>query len=143
MVVEPVLMSIVYPSGMALATRSVPMIPFAPDRLSMMTGLPKDSESFWVITRPKMSAGPPAGNGTTSLIGLVGYDCANAPLLHNPEISNALIANTACTNRYAPPLSDPSVFGMLPPRAMLYGESMPQEKGNGPQGRKATPSYLF
>jgi hypothetical protein len=40
-------------------------------------------------------------------------------------------------------LSDPSVFGMLPPRAMLYGESMPQEKGNGPQGRKATPSYLF
>src|SRR5260221_703685 len=64
------------------------MIPFAPDRLSTMTGVPKDSESFWVIRRPKTSAGPPAGNGTTSLIGLVGYDCANAPVPHNPEVSN-------------------------------------------------------
>src|SRR6266849_5284178 len=119
------------------------MIPFAPDRLSTMTGVPKDSESFWVIRRPKTSAGPPAGNGTTSLIGLVGNDCANAPMPHNPEISNVLIANTACTNRYAPPLSDPSVFGMLPRERCWYGESMPQEKGNRPQGRKATPSYFF
>src|SRR6267378_2004294 len=118
------------------------MIPFAPDRLSTMTGVPKDSESFWVIRRPKTSAGPPAGKGTTSLIGFVGYDCANAPMPHNPEVSNVLTANTACTNRYAASLSDPSVFGMLPPRAMLYGESMPQEKVTDPRaGRRRRRAY--
>src|SRR5439155_21053940 len=99
------------------------MIPSAPDRLSTMTGLPKDSESFWVIRRPRTSAGPPAGNGTTSLIGLVGYDCANAPMHQNAEVSNVLIAITAWTNRCAPRLSDLSEFSMLPPRAMVCGES--------------------
>src|SRR5437667_9891297 len=105
------------------------MIPFAPDRLSTMTGVPKDSESFWVIRRPKTSAGPPAGNGTTSLIGLVGNDCANAPIPHNPEISNVLIANTACTNRYASPLSDLSVFGLLAREEMLVWRGSAPIKG--------------
>src|SRR4029077_14396523 len=119
------------------------MIPFAPDRLSTMTGLPKDSESFWVIRRPRTSAGPPAGNGTTSLIGLVGYDCAEAPTPQNPGVNNVLIAITACTNRKAPRLSDLSEFSMLPPRAMICGESMLQEKGNWPQWRKTTQSFSF
>src|SRR6266853_3860183 len=106
-----------------------------------MTGLPKDSESFWVIRRPRTSAGPPARKGTTSLIGLVGYDCANAPMPQNPEVNNVLIAITACTNRCAPRLSDLSEFGMLPPRAIVCGESMPQEKGNGPKaGRRCSRS---
>src|SRR6266852_6232684 len=108
------------------------MIPFAPDRLSTMTGLQKDSESFWVIRRPRTSAGPPAGNGTTSLIDLVGYDCANAPMPQNPEVNSVLIAITACTNWCARCLSALSEFSMLPPRAMVCGESMPQERAMDP-----------
>src|SRR6266853_4202330 len=119
------------------------MIPFAPDRLSTMTGLPNDSESFWVIRRPRTSAGPPAGNGTTSLIGLVGYDCANAPMHQNAELSNVLIATTACTNRCALRLSGLSEFSMLPPRAMVCGESMLQEKGRLTPGQEDEPSFSF
>src|SRR5258708_16207288 len=88
------------------------MIPLAPDRLSTMPGLPRDAESFCAIRRPSTSAAPPAGNGTTSLIGLAGYDCANAAMPHNPEVSNALIANAACRKRYPAPLSVLFVFGM-------------------------------
>src|SRR3989442_15988908 len=112
------------------------MIPFAPDRLSTMTGLPKASESFWVIRRPRTSAGPPAGNGTTSLIGLVGYDCANAPMHQNAEVSNMLIAITAWTNRCAPRLDDLPGFSILPPQAVGGGEGMLQEKGRRTPGQE-------
>src|SRR6266852_5096192 len=105
------------------------MIPFAPDRLSTTTGLPKDSESFWVIRRPSTSAGPPAGNGTTSLIGLVGYDCANAARPHTSEASKALIANTVFAKRYPTPLSILFEFGMLPPRITSYGKRCAHQNG--------------
>src|SRR5512136_2618132 len=101
------------------------MIPFAPDRLSTMTGVPRDSESFWVIRRPRTSAGPPAGNGTTSLIGLVGYDWANAATPHNPEVSKVLIANTVFRKRYPPRLSILFTFGTLPPRTLRMAKGAP------------------
>src|SRR3954462_3797005 len=45
---------------------------------SMITGCPSSVDMPWASPRPKMSAGPPAGNGTIMRTGLVGYACASA-----------------------------------------------------------------
>src|SRR5687767_15479684 len=56
----------------------MPMIPFAPGRLSTMTCWPQDSVSFWATWRAMMS-GPEAGAcGTMIRMGRVGYVCAVA-----------------------------------------------------------------
>src|SRR5208282_2788209 len=55
------------------------MLPAAPGRLSMTTGCPNDSASRCPTSRARMSVVPPAGNGTTSRIGLLGYGWASAP----------------------------------------------------------------
>ena len=65
--------SSVRPSGADFATRSPPMVPVAPGRLSMMTGTPRRSESFWPTMRATVSVGPPGAFGTISLIGCVVY----------------------------------------------------------------------
>ena len=56
------------------------MIPAAPDLFSTTTGVDIRSESRCAITRPAESVTPPAGHGTTILIGLFGYACAYARL---------------------------------------------------------------
>src|SRR5262245_21968888 len=66
---------------------SMPMAPPAPPRFSMMTGVLRLSDIFCPITRARMSFAPPARNGTTNLIGLLGKSaCAFAGL--------AAVANT-------------------------------------------------
>src|SRR5882672_9282296 len=70
-------MPIVWPSGGALATISVPITLPAPGRLSTITGWPSAAASFAPTARDKMSAVPPAANVTMIRIGLVGY-CAEA-----------------------------------------------------------------
>ena len=57
---------------LASGTLSMPVTPPTPLRLSRMTGWPSSSCIFCPTERPMMSAGPPAGNGTISLIGRVG-----------------------------------------------------------------------
>src|ERR1019366_2371764 len=60
------------------ATASVPSTPPWPPRLSITTGCFVSSDMRWPITRAMMSLGPPAGNGTTSRIALLGNSCAAA-----------------------------------------------------------------
>src|SRR5262249_28123942 len=63
----------------ALATKSTPVTPAAPLLFSTSTGWPSSGDMRSPRLRPKMSAGPPAGKGTTSVRGLVGKaDCASA-----------------------------------------------------------------
>ena len=62
----------VYPSGAALATTSVPMLPPAPGRFSITNGCLRLSDSLSAMTRATMSDGEPAVDGTTSLIGRFG-----------------------------------------------------------------------
>src|SRR6476660_25764 len=52
------------------------MVPPAPPRLSITTGWPRLSCSFWPSTRPTMSVPPPGGYGTTRRIGRVGKGSA-------------------------------------------------------------------
>src|SRR5438552_18597006 len=70
-------MPMVWPSGGALATISVPITPPAPDRLSAITGWPSAAASFAPTARDSRSVVPPTANGTMMRIGLVGY-CAEA-----------------------------------------------------------------
>ena len=73
MVIDPTLpSSSVYPSGADLATNSEPMMAEAPARFSTTTGWPICSASRCASVLPMMSALPPGGNGTTSLIGFAG-----------------------------------------------------------------------
>src|SRR4051812_34261238 len=76
-------MPIVVPSGAALATASVPVLPPAPGLFSTVTVMP--GWRLWMssaIRRPMMSGVAPGAKGTTSLTGLVGHgaegDCADA-----------------------------------------------------------------
>src|SRR6185436_9962765 len=68
----------VYPSGADLAAASTPMLPPAPGLLSTTTVHLFISVSFCATTRDMMSVPPAGGNGTISLIGLLGYSCATA-----------------------------------------------------------------
>src|SRR5262249_40127048 len=54
-----------------------------------MTGWPSGSRMPSATMRPIASAGPPAPNGTTSVIGRDGYDCANAIPLAPTAKANA------------------------------------------------------
>src|SRR5947207_4472945 len=70
-------MPMVWPSGGALATISVPITLPAPGRLSVITGWPSAAASFAPTARDRVSEVPPAANVTMMRIGLVGY-CAEA-----------------------------------------------------------------
>src|SRR5262245_18579593 len=68
----------VWPSGAALTTRSEPMLPPAPPRLSTMHGLASSSCKPLAIGRAAISEGPPAGHGPMIVTCFDGYDCAEA-----------------------------------------------------------------
>ena len=56
-----------------------PIEPDPPIWLSITTGLPHRSPSFWPTRRAITSSGPPAANGTTNRTGFEGYvSCAFA-----------------------------------------------------------------
>src|SRR5687768_9863152 len=56
-------------------TVSAPITPAAPGLLSMTTFWPSRAPIPFARRRAVVSACPPGGNGTTSMIGLVGYSC--------------------------------------------------------------------
>ena len=62
----------VYPSAFDFATISVPIMLPAPVRLSITTCWPSTSGSFDATMRMSTSVEPPAPNGITTRIGLVG-----------------------------------------------------------------------
>src|SRR6266446_6533504 len=70
--------SSVVPSGLALATTSVPITPPAPPRFSTTTAWPHFCESFAATVRAVMSVPPPGANGTMNVTGFAGYGCASA-----------------------------------------------------------------
>ncbi len=55
-----------------------PTVPPPPALLSMAIGCPRIFEALSAIARIEISVEPPAGHGTISVIGLVGYSCAPA-----------------------------------------------------------------
>jgi hypothetical protein len=62
-------MSSVYPSGLALAAISAPMLPPMPERLSIATDWPQASARLGPAVRASTSTTLPVGNGATMLIG--------------------------------------------------------------------------
>src|SRR3954451_17193118 len=55
-----------------------PTVPPPPALLSMTMGWPMNFDALSAIARIEMSVDPPAGHGTISVIGLVGYSCVSA-----------------------------------------------------------------
>ena len=92
-------MPMVWPSGSDLATEAVPVRPPAPARFSITTVCPSSAANLSPRMRAKVSAGPPAGNGTTNLMVLLGYSWAAAvsgqarrPSRHMRRISDDMAA---------------------------------------------------
>src|SRR4051812_46997163 len=74
---------IVYPSGAAFATSSVPMMPFAPPRLSTTTCAPSASAIPGATVRATISTTPPGGKPTTKRSGFAGNASAAKTLALN------------------------------------------------------------
>src|SRR5262249_51732054 len=75
----------------------MPIMPFAPARLSTSTVFPIPSFIFWASGRVSMSIGPPGGYGTTMRTGLAGNlpvegACARASPPALPSASTTTIA---------------------------------------------------
>ena len=69
---EALIMPMTWASVPALATKSTPVTPAAPLLFSTSTGWPNRVEMPCARWRPNTSDGPPAGNGTTKVMGLLG-----------------------------------------------------------------------
>src|SRR5689334_5708770 len=77
----------VYPSGAAFATASVPIIPPAPGLFSTITGWPMRLRSGSARTRANVSGVEAAANGTMIRIGRCGQSCANAKVESSAPIA--------------------------------------------------------
>ena len=71
-------MATVYPSGVARATRLPAIVPPAPAVFSITTGWPSERAMRSPRMRAIVSVGPPAANGTTTVMGREGYAWAAA-----------------------------------------------------------------
>src|SRR5687768_15548837 len=91
-----------------------PTVPLPPALLSMAIGCPSTLDALSAIARIEMSVEPPAGHGTISVIGLVGYSCAPAAA----EISMPTAA-TAIVRRLRRTISNPP-GGLLDREARFF-----------------------
>src|SRR3954468_8381174 len=73
-----------------------PTVPPPPALLSMTMGWPMNFDALSAIARIEMSVDPPAGHGTISVIGLVGYSCASAGLAKIAAAAIAMIRGLLC-----------------------------------------------
>src|SRR6185295_4986660 len=84
----------------------MPMMPFAPPRLSTITCCPKLSDIFCTMMRPARSMPPPAKDPITSRMGRVGYDCASA----DAHIDARAHASTHADPAFAPSLQNVDLY---------------------------------
>src|SRR6185295_5833485 len=69
-----------------------PTVPPPPALLSIAIGCPRILEALSAIARIEISVEPPAGHGTISVIGLVGYSWAPAAAdISMPAAANAIV----------------------------------------------------
>src|ERR1700759_4375947 len=73
-----------------------PTVPAPPALLAMTMGWPMNFEALSAIARIEISVDPPAGQGTISVIGLVGYSCASAGLAKIAAAAIAMIKRLPC-----------------------------------------------
>ena len=92
-----------------------PTVPPPPALLSIAIGWPRVFEALSAIARIEMSVEPPAGHGTISVIGLVGYSCAPAAA----EISMPMAA-TAIVKRLTSRHIELSLAASLMARRVLF-----------------------
>ena len=80
-----------------------PTVPLPPALLSMAIGCPSTLEALSAIARIEISVEPPAGHGTISVIGLVGYSCAPAAAdISMPTAATAIVKRLRRTYQILP-----------------------------------------
>ncbi|EQB15506.1 hypothetical protein RLDS_11360 [Sphingobium lactosutens DS20] len=84
----------VCPSDGAFATRSLPMMPPEPARLSTTTCCPMLSDIFREMMRAIASTAPPGGKGTTHVMGRDGKASGRCALVEPVVIASAMPART-------------------------------------------------
>ena len=142
----PEVISNVYPSAACFDAYSLPMLPPAPPRLSMMKVLPRASLRPLAVGRATMSDGPPGGQGTTIVTFLVGQDWAAAaeqstrPSTPNQPLAprNTVIANSSMSATNAP---NTHVAGPADPRGRSR-ISILEHRGRGEFRSTATGSGI-
>src|SRR5215510_9448241 len=100
--VERTVAARVQPSGLALATASMPRAPPPPALLMRTSGTPRLAESCGWMRRIAVSVGPPGANGITNSMGRVGYGaCARAGWRPTgpPKIRSAIAVDSATMSR--------------------------------------------
>src|SRR5256885_10818308 len=90
-----------WPSAGALSTRSTPMLPLAPGRLSTMKGCPCSRASSSAARRASRSTAPPGGLVAMTRTGRSGQPCARAIARMSNAKANVMRAET-CTARFFP-----------------------------------------
>src|SRR3990172_7218982 len=98
--------SSVWPSGGALATKSVPILPPAPVRFSTITGWPSASASLGARMRAVKSAMPPGGRVAIIRSGLVGQACAGAAVGKSADAAMAASTINDFITRHSPGFAD-------------------------------------
>src|SRR5882757_3692457 len=105
----------VWPSGLDLATTSMPMMVLPPPRFSTMTCWPRSAPNFSATTRPAVSVAPPGMYGTTILICWVGQvwaRTAEAPTMVQPALAASTVRR----------------LSMIPPRLQLPAGSQTADR---------------
>ena len=121
----------VLPSGGALATTALPVLPEAPVRFSITIVAPRRCDRPACARRATASTEPPGGNGTTIRIGPEGQLCARAASgasaaastterLDNPDIE-LLPDRCACAGGRLPPQRDLHRSAGIPATATVGG----------------------
>src|SRR5438270_8162864 len=86
-----------------------PTVPPPPALLSIAIGWPRCFDAASAIARIEMSVEPPAGHGTISVIGFVGYSCASAA----PQGAASATAAITLIKRVVKSIGDFSLCGAL------------------------------
>src|ERR1043166_5267915 len=79
-----------------------PTVPPPPALLSITIGWPMNFDALSAIARIEMSVDPPAGHGTISVMGLVGYSCASAGPARTAAAISARAKRLRCNIQYLP-----------------------------------------
>src|SRR6185503_20066955 len=143
------------PSGADFAMSAAPMVPPAPPLFSTSTGWPSVSLMRWPIRRATMSVVPPAGNGTTTRIGLDGNDWASAlpatmlnsrtsDLMSAPDLAAVVLRDRdhRAARRHARLEVGPARRRVVEGRALVVARVLDREEQRLAVGREAGSAHL-
>src|SRR6516165_3567616 len=120
------------------------MVAPPPGRFSMTIDWLRRVPSAWIMNRAMVSIGPPAGNGTISLIGFSGYPCAatfgatprTPAAIAAPKMSRLAIMRSSALRGFAASIHLDDCYVLALHIADVL-EALAKSAQNGPPSRQA------